>query len=126
MNPVLGYLRFFVLGQAEYEGDWYQSAINPEFSTRVLDNLYYNYPQSWGEYGFKNALNLDVEPVWYSKVDLALDKGINLLSIENNRTGLIWRLFLQNSTRVPYLGIIVRKPAGPDGDIAPSLMLYTR
>ncbi|MFC8266886.1 discoidin domain-containing protein [Streptomyces cinereoruber] len=71
--------------------------MDPEYATRVLDNFYYNHPSSWGKYGFLNAVNLDLEPVWYCKDELALDKGIALLAIENNRSGLVWRLFMQNA-----------------------------
>ncbi|MHA4779090.1 discoidin domain-containing protein [Streptomyces sp. MSC1_001] len=70
--------------------------MDPEYATRVLDNFFYNYPESWGEYGFVNAVNLDLQPAWYAGGELALDKGIAVLAIENNRSGLIWRLFMQN------------------------------
>ncbi|GHE26302.1 hypothetical protein GCM10018781_78440 [Kitasatospora indigofera] len=73
-------------------------AIDPEYATRVLDNFYYNHPRAWTTYGFVNAVNLDAEPVWYSDHEFALDKGIALLAIENNRSGLVWRLFMQNAS----------------------------
>ena len=72
-------------------------AMDPANATAVLDNIYYNHPRAWGTYGFKNALNLDVEPAWYSDRWFALDKGIALYAIENHRSGLIWRLFMQNT-----------------------------
>ncbi|MFJ5779807.1 discoidin domain-containing protein [Streptomyces sp. NPDC093094] len=71
--------------------------MDPEYATRVLDNFYYNYPASWGKYGFLNAVNLDLQPAWYCESELALDKGLAVLAIENNRTGLVWRLFMQNA-----------------------------
>ncbi|MET9730205.1 discoidin domain-containing protein [Streptomyces sp. NPDC006458] len=72
-------------------------AMDPESVTRVLDNCYYNYPEAWGTYGFLNAVNFDAEPAWVSDEEFALDKGAALVSIENHRSGLLWRLFMQNS-----------------------------
>ncbi|MFC8266869.1 discoidin domain-containing protein [Streptomyces cinereoruber] len=70
-------------------------AMDPEAVTRVLNNCYYNYPGTWGTYGFLNALNFE-EPDWISDEEFALDKGAALVSIENHRSGLLWRLFMQN------------------------------
>ncbi|MET9735944.1 discoidin domain-containing protein [Streptomyces sp. NPDC006458] len=72
-------------------------AMDPQSVTRVLDNCYYNYPEAWGTYGFLNALNFDWQPAWVSDEEFALDKGAALVSIENHRSGLLWRLFMQNS-----------------------------
>ncbi|MHA4779046.1 discoidin domain-containing protein [Streptomyces sp. MSC1_001] len=71
-------------------------AMDPEAVTRVLDNCYYNYPETWGTYGFLNALNFE-EPAWVSDEEFALDKGAALVSIENHRSGLLWRMFMRNS-----------------------------
>ena len=50
----------------------------------------------WGEYGFLDAYNLDVEPEWYSNIVIGIDKGISLLMIENYRSELIWKLMNKN------------------------------
>lgn len=50
----------------------------------------------WGEYGFKDAYNLDVSPEWYSNIVIGIDKGISLLMIENYRSELIWKLMNKN------------------------------
>ncbi|MFJ5779782.1 glucoamylase family protein [Streptomyces sp. NPDC093094] len=71
-------------------------AMDPEGVTRVLNNCYYNYPETWGTYGFLNALNFE-EPDWVSHEEFALDKGAALVSIENDRSGLLWRMFMKNS-----------------------------
>ncbi|MFD3659939.1 glucoamylase family protein [Streptomyces sp. NPDC058659] len=71
-------------------------AMDPEAVTRVLNNCYYNYPETWGTYGFLNALNFE-EPEWVSDEEFALDKGAALVSIENHRSGLLWRMFMRNS-----------------------------
>lgn len=50
----------------------------------------------WGEYGLKDAYNLDVEPAWYAEEYIGIDKGISILMIENYCSGLIWKLTNQN------------------------------
>lgn len=58
---------------------------------------YYNeQPKLWGKYGFQDAYNLDVEPAWYGKDVIGIDKGISLLMLENYRTGLVWKYFMKN------------------------------
>lgn len=51
----------------------------------------------WGRYGFADAVNLDVVNVqgkpWISTNAIGIDKGAEILSIENGRTELIWKLF---------------------------------
>ncbi len=47
-----------------------------------------------GGYGFADAFCLD--PLWVSKDYLGIDQGPMLLGIENARTGLIWKLFMQH------------------------------
>lgn len=65
----------------------------------VLDAMQYYYneqPKLWGKYGFQDAYNLDVEPAWYGKDVIGIDKGISLLMLENYRTGLVWKYFMKN------------------------------
>ena len=50
----------------------------------------------WGEYGFKDAYNLDVSPEWYSDIVIGIDKGISILMIENYRSEFIWKLMNKN------------------------------
>jgi hypothetical protein len=58
-------------------------------------------PLTWrdptqGGYGFVDAFNLDQK---YASDDyVGIDQGPLLLAIENARTGLIWRLFMQSET----------------------------
>ncbi len=47
-----------------------------------------------GGYGFMDSFSLD--PPHGHKVNLGIDQGPLLLAIENVRTGLIWRLFMQH------------------------------
>ncbi|MBU1863355.1 MAG: hypothetical protein KKH94_06830 [Candidatus Omnitrophica bacterium] len=46
----------------------------------------------YGPYGFKDAFNLDKN--WYAREYLAIDQGITILMIENFRSQLIWKLFM--------------------------------
>ncbi|MCU9612674.1 hypothetical protein OEV98_03730 [Caldibacillus lycopersici] len=68
----------------------------PEESIAALNYFYENHPQLWGEYGFQDAYNLDVEPEWYANHVIGIDKGITLLMIENYQSGLIWDLYMKN------------------------------
>jgi hypothetical protein len=44
----------------------------------------------WGDYGFANAFNIDRN--WFGRDVIGIDLGMQLLSIENHRSGLIWSL----------------------------------
>ena len=44
----------------------------------------------WGRFGFSDAFNVDAN--WYDPDVIGIDLGMALLSIENYRTGLIWKL----------------------------------
>ncbi|TJY42948.1 hypothetical protein E5161_08255 [Cohnella pontilimi] len=58
---------------------------------------YYSYPNLIGEYGLKDAYNLDLSAEgWYGPDVIGIDKGITLLMIENYRSGLIWNLMNKN------------------------------
>jgi len=48
----------------------------------------------WGEYGFYDAFSESED--WYADGYLAIDQGPIIAMIENYRTGLLWRLFMQN------------------------------
>lgn len=68
----------------------------PEEVIDSLNYFYKNFPKLWGQYGFKDAYNLDVTPEWYAEDYIGIDKGITLLMIENYRTGLVWDIFMRN------------------------------
>jgi hypothetical protein len=48
----------------------------------------------WNKYGFADAFNPNTG--WVSNEVLGLDEGITLLSIENLRTGNVWKWFMAN------------------------------
>lgn len=68
----------------------------PKESIDAMNYLYKNFPKLWGEYGFKDAYNLEITPHWYGSDYIGIDKGITLLMIENYRTGLVWDVFMKN------------------------------
>jgi len=65
----------------------------PELSIAALQH-YYGVPDLVGDYGLKDAYNLDVD--WVGPDVIGIDKGITLLMIENYRTGFVWEWFMKN------------------------------
>lgn len=66
----------------------------PKESMAVIRNLYDNHKaQTWGNAGFYDALSLQNNN-WVAKRYLAIDQGPEVVMIENYRTGLIWKLFM--------------------------------
>jgi hypothetical protein len=67
----------------------------PDKSKATLNHFYFTYgPDLWGEFGFKDAFNLDES--WFATSYLAIDQGMIAPMIENYRTGLCWDLFMSN------------------------------
>ena len=68
----------------------------PVESMQALHFFYYTLgDKMWGEYGFKDAFNLNNG--WFATSYLAIDQGPIVVMIENYRTGLLWNLFMQNT-----------------------------
>jgi len=66
----------------------------PDLSMEFIRNLYNREKYwLWGKYGFTDAFNFDGK--WKSPDVIGIDLGALLLGIENYRTGLIWRTFMQ-------------------------------
>src|SRR5439155_5307128 len=66
----------------------------PEESMKALKNYYFHYGKFlWGEYGFKDAFDLTHN--WCSEIYMGLNQAPMAVMIENYRTGLIWKLFMQ-------------------------------
>ncbi|HEY8436355.1 MAG TPA: glucoamylase family protein [Haloplasmataceae bacterium] len=68
----------------------------PDECIASLNYFYDHHPQLWGEYGFKDAYNLDVDPAWYADHYIGIDKGITLLMIDNYQHGTVWH-YVMNS-----------------------------
>ncbi|MDD4969067.1 MAG: glucoamylase family protein [Paludibacter sp.] len=68
----------------------------PVESMQALHFFYYTLGDKiWGDYGFKDAFNLNTR--WFASSYLAIDQGPIVVMIENYRTGLLWNLFMQNA-----------------------------
>jgi len=70
----------------------------PDESMLVLKNLYFNFgKKTFGKYGFYDAFNPGLEGgQQVVRSYLAIDQGPIAVMIENYRSGLIWKLFMQN------------------------------
>lgn len=65
----------------------------PEYSIEALKHFYYNLGDKiWSEYGFVDGFSIDKN--WYAKSHLAIDQGPIVVMIENYRSGLLWKLFM--------------------------------
>ncbi len=68
----------------------------PEASMNALKNYYFNHGKFlWGEYGFKDAYDLTNN--WCSGIYMGLNQAPMVVMIENYRSGIIWKLFMQNA-----------------------------
>ena len=65
----------------------------PEASIEAL-KYYYTIPGLIGDYGLKDAFNLDVG--WVAPDAIGIDKGITLLMIANHEDGFVWNQFMKN------------------------------
>ena len=67
----------------------------PAESMAALRHYYHGLgPRLWGEFGFKDAFNLDRD--WFAASYLAIDQGPIVVMIENHRSAQCWRLFMAN------------------------------
>jgi hypothetical protein len=65
----------------------------PKESIALIRNLYVNHKKdTWGEAGFYDAISLQNN--WTAKRYLAIDQGPEVVMIENYRSGLLWKLFM--------------------------------
>ncbi len=66
----------------------------PEESIKVIRHLHDDLGEKvWGEYGFYDAFSEQSD--WYPPRYLAIDQGPAVVMIENYRTGLLWKLFME-------------------------------
>lgn len=68
----------------------------PKESIKAMEYFYNTFPKLWGKYGFKDGYNLEKEKPWFAKEYIGIDKGIELIMIENFLNGTIWKYFMQN------------------------------
>lgn len=68
----------------------------PKESLAAMRNWYTNYKDKlWGDYGFYDAFS--EQENWYPKRYLAIDQGPMVVMIENYRSELFWKLFMNSS-----------------------------
>jgi len=77
----------------------------PTESISALKNFYRTYYENlWGEYGFKDAFNLDEN--WFATSYISIDQGPIIDMIENHRSNLLWDNFMANPEIQPMLDSI--------------------
>lgn len=77
----------------------------PEYSMDVLKNLYRVYGnECFGPYGFYDAVNFSVPGGPVRRTYLAIDQGPIIAMIENYRSGVLWRCFMENEDVIRGLG----------------------
>jgi len=65
----------------------------PSFSMQALRYFYEEKGEKlWSKYGFVDGFSEQFD--WYAKSHLAIDQGPIIVMIENYRTGLLWKLFM--------------------------------
>ncbi|MHB1178836.1 MAG: glucoamylase family protein, partial [Daejeonella sp.] len=89
---------------APYDGTIAPSAVVaslpfiPESAIPSLKYMYQKYSDKiWGKYGFVDAFNPYQE--WYDDGFLGIDKGNEVLMLENFRSGFIWGEYM----KIPYV-----------------------
>jgi hypothetical protein len=74
----------------------------PTLAFSVARSLYNKCEEAlWGNYGFANAFNIDRN--WWDRDVIGIDLGMALLSIENHRTGFVWKLMDSFYSTAPAL-----------------------
>jgi hypothetical protein len=81
----------------------------PDASMAALKHFYRDRgAELWGEYGFRDAFNDDQH--WVSPIFMGLNQAPIVVMIENYRTGLVWKNFMQNPEIKTMLDKLVRMP----------------
>ena len=68
----------------------------PHETIKAMEYYYNNFPKLWGKYGFKDGYNLEKDEPWFANEYIGIDKGIEILMIENYLNGTIWEYFMKN------------------------------
>lgn len=72
----------------------------PSFSMQALRYFYEEKGEKiWSRYGFVDGFSEQFD--WYAKSHLAIDQGPIIVMIENYRTGLLWKIFM-NIPEIQY------------------------
>ncbi len=84
----------------------------PDEVLAMAEYLYNYHPQTWGPYGFFDAYNLDVNPPWYGQALYGFNKGLSMIMLENELTGLVWDVYTHSpliQKALEILGFTSRK-----------------
>lgn len=68
----------------------------PKETIKAMEYYYNHITKLWGKYGFKDGYNLEGDKEWYAKEYIGIDKGIEIIMIENYLNGTIWKYFMKN------------------------------
>lgn len=79
----------------------------PELSFEAMKHMR-AIPGLWGLYGFADAYNLDLN--WIATDAIGIDQGAIVMSIENARSGLFWRLFSERPEIQRAMSLIGFRP----------------
>lgn len=81
----------------------------PKESLKAIEYYYNNFPELWGKYELKDGDNLEKDTPWFAKEYIGIDKGIEIVMLENYLNGTIWKYFMNNQyvkNRLKHLGFI--------------------
>jgi hypothetical protein len=88
-------------------------AFTPNESLAALRHFYDTYrTRLWGYYGFRDAFNVYRD--WFGRDFLGIDQGPIMLMIENQRTGLIWDVFMRSPDIQRGLEVAGFRPVSTD------------
>jgi hypothetical protein len=86
-----------------------------EIALEMIEYLYHEHPQTWGQYGFYDSYNLDVDPPWYSSSVYGIDKGCSMIMVENYLSGLIWNTYTNSAYIQNVLNVLNFSPKAKEG-----------
>lgn len=78
----------------------------PKESIKAIEYYYNTFKKLWGKYGFKDGFNLEGKEDRFAKEYIGIDKGIELLMIENYLNETIWKYFMRNEYVINGLKIL--------------------
>ncbi len=68
----------------------------PEIVIPAVKHMASTYPESIGEYGFKDAIAIVKGKPWIAPAYIGIDKGISALMIDNYLSGTTWKLYMHH------------------------------
>lgn len=91
----------------------------PELALPALRYVYDHHHESWGKYGFTDAINPQLGLV--TERVIGLDQGTMLIAIENYRSGLVWNRFMSSRVAKKFSAAVgwtmKPNPSSPTGPV---------